>query len=62
MAALAVRAFPSGERFKLERIAEGFNLVNRLHVADVNPLYTEAGTVTAAFDPRQFQFGLKLGW
>ncbi|HXQ25287.1 MAG TPA: TonB-dependent receptor [Candidatus Acidoferrales bacterium] len=56
------RTFPLGERFKLEGIAEVFNLINRFNVADVNPLYTEAGTPTAAFDPRQFQFGLKLSW
>ena len=60
--ALPARAFLLGERFRLEGIAEVFNLVNRFNVADVNPLYTEAGTVTAAFAPRQFQFGLKLGW
>jgi hypothetical protein len=25
-------------------------------------LYTNAGQPTSAFDPRQFQFGLKLTW
>jgi len=36
--------------------------VNRFNVADVNPLYTQAGTPTAAFDPRQLQVALKLNW
>jgi hypothetical protein len=31
-------------------------------VADVNPLWDKAGTPTAAFDPRQFQFALRLAW
>ena len=39
-----------------------FNLINRFNVADVNPLYTQAGTPTAAFDPRQFQFGLRISF
>jgi hypothetical protein len=28
----------------------------------VNPLWTDAGRATAAYDPRQFQLGLKLHW
>ena len=32
------------------------------NVSDVNPLYTEARQPTAAYDPRQFQFALKLSW
>jgi hypothetical protein len=39
-----------------------FNVVNRFNVADVNPHYTQAGTPTAAFDPRQLQLALKLRW
>ena len=39
-----------------------FNFINRFNVADVNTLYTQAGTPTAAFDPRQIQFGLRLTW
>jgi hypothetical protein len=31
-------------------------------VADVNVLFTQAGVPTSAFDPRQFQFALKLTW
>ena len=46
----------------LEGIVDIFNVVNRLNVADVNPHYTQAGTPTAAFDPRQLQFALKLRW
>ncbi|HEX7288849.1 MAG TPA: TonB-dependent receptor [Candidatus Angelobacter sp.] len=51
-----------GDRFKLDGIADVFNIINRFNVADVNSLYTQAGQPTAAFDPRQFQFGLKLTW
>ncbi|HET8666920.1 MAG TPA: hypothetical protein VFM10_03000, partial [Terriglobales bacterium] len=50
------------ERLGLEAIADAFNLINRFNVADVNPLWTDAGRATAAFDPRQFQFALKLAW
>lgn len=51
-----------GERLSLEGTADIFNLVNRFNVSDVNSLYTVAGQPTAAFNPRQFQFGLRLGW
>ena len=50
------------DRLKLEGLVDVFNLVNRFNVADVNSLYTEAGQPTAAFDPRQFQLGLRLRW
>jgi hypothetical protein len=50
------------ERVKLEGIVDMFNFINRFNVADVNSLYTSAGTPTAAFDPRQFQFGLRISW
>jgi len=50
------------ERLKLEGSMDVFNFINRFNVADVNSLYTEAGQATAAFDPRQFQFGMKLSW
>jgi hypothetical protein len=50
------------ERLSLDAILDIFNLVNRFNVADVNPLYTQAGTPTAAFDPRQLQVALKLSW
>ncbi len=51
-----------GDRIKLEGIMDAFNFINRFNVADVNSLYNEAGQATAAFDPRQFQFGLRLSW
>ncbi|HEU5401410.1 MAG TPA: TonB-dependent receptor [Terriglobales bacterium] len=50
------------ERVKLDAIMDGFNLINRFNVADVNPLWDQAGKATAAFDPRQFQFALRLSW
>jgi Carboxypeptidase regulatory-like domain/TonB dependent receptor-like, beta-barrel len=51
-----------GERVMLNGIMDVFNVANRSNVADVNPLYTQAGAPTAAFDPRQLQFALKLSW
>ncbi len=62
------RKFYLNERWNLEVIADGFNLLNRNNVADVNPLCDpssgscSAGQPTAALDPRQFQFALKLSW
>jgi hypothetical protein len=62
------------ERLKLNVIAEGFNLFNRFNEAAVSPQFTDVNAfgkmsggsylsrATAAFDPRQFQFGLKLLW
>ena len=68
------RAIPITERLKLNVIAEGFNLFNRFNEAAVSPQFTDVNAfnkregnrylsrATAAFDPRQFQFGLKLAW
>ncbi|HEX8720911.1 MAG TPA: TonB-dependent receptor [Pyrinomonadaceae bacterium] len=69
------RTIPMGERFRLEVIAEGFNLFNRFNEAAVSPRFEDVNLVgdrasngrfrsrsTAAFDPRQFQFGLKLNF
>jgi hypothetical protein len=63
------RRIPLGERFKLDLIADSFNLFNRLNVAAVNQLCDplagatcSAGQSTAAYDARQFQFALKLSW
>ena len=56
------RSFSINERMKLEGMVDMFNFINRFNVADVNTLYTEAGQPTAAFDPRQFQFGLRVSW
>ncbi|MCA1578414.1 MAG: TonB-dependent receptor [Acidobacteria bacterium] len=66
---------PLGERVRLELIAEGFNLFNRFNEAAASPFIDDvrgfnqrAGNgryysrPTAAFDPRQFQFGLKLNF
>ena len=63
-----------GERFNLDVIAEGFNLFNRFNEAAASPLFSDVNLEnervggkyrsrsTAAFDPRQFQFGLKLNF
>ncbi|MGA7559191.1 MAG: carboxypeptidase regulatory-like domain-containing protein [Terriglobales bacterium] len=51
-----------GERINMDFIADMFNIANRYNVAAVNPLFTLAGQATAAYDPRQFQFALKLNW
>ncbi|MFN2517020.1 MAG: carboxypeptidase regulatory-like domain-containing protein [Pyrinomonadaceae bacterium] len=69
------RAVRLGERVRLDLIAEGFNLFNRFNEAaaspfidDVKAFQQRAGNgryfsrPTASFDPRQFQFGLKLSF
>jgi len=62
------RKIAIGEKLNLELIADGFNMLNRLNVSDVNPLCDptsgtcSAGTPTASFDPRTFQFALKINW
>ncbi len=48
------------ERVGLDAIVDMFNIINKNNTSDVNLLYSEAGRATAAFDPRQFQFGLRL--
>jgi hypothetical protein len=61
------RRFRLTERVGLDLFADGFNLFNRANFGVPNntfgsgttPLAT-FGQPTAAFDPRQFQFGLKL--
>lgn len=62
------KLYPS-ERWNVEFIADGFNLFNRFNVGDVNPLCDPtnpaaclAGQPTAALDPRQFQFALKINF
>ena len=63
------RHFRISERFGLDVLAEGFNLFNRANLgvpnntfgSGVSPLPT-FGQPTAAFDPRQLQFGLKLSF
>jgi hypothetical protein len=62
------RKFYFSERWNLEFITDIFNIANRFNVGDVNPLCNPvagsctAGEPTAALDPRQFQFALKLNW
>ena len=51
-----------GERFNMDLIADMFNIANVYNVAAVSPLLNYAGQATAAYDPRQFQFALKLNW
>lgn len=63
------RRFRFSERVSLDVLAEGFNLFNRSNYGVPNntfgsgtvPLAT-FGQPTLAFDPRQFQFGLKLNF
>ncbi|HET9410159.1 MAG TPA: carboxypeptidase regulatory-like domain-containing protein [Candidatus Sulfotelmatobacter sp.] len=50
------------ERFGLDLIADMFNIANKMNVAAVSPLFTNAGQATAAYDPRQFQFAMKFSW
>ncbi|HET6979975.1 MAG TPA: TonB-dependent receptor [Pyrinomonadaceae bacterium] len=69
------KLIPIGEKLRLELIAEGFNLFNRFNEAAASPFITDVSGFalraengrffsrpTAAFDPRQFQFGLKLNF
>jgi len=51
-----------GERYNMDFITDMFNIANRYNVAAVNPSMFSAGQATAAYDPRQFQFALKLNW
>jgi hypothetical protein len=63
------RRFRLTERVDLQLLAEGFNVLNRANFGvpnntfgtGVNPLPT-FGQPTAAFDPRQFQFGMKVSF
>jgi len=50
------------ERFSADFIVDMFNIANKYNVAAVNPLFTFAGQPTAAYDPRQFQFAMKVNW
>jgi hypothetical protein len=63
------KRIPFGERFKLDLIADAFNLFNRTNIAAANQTCDPsagttclAGQPTAAYDARQFQFALKLIW
>ena len=70
-----MRAIRLGEHLRLDVIAEGFNLFNRFNEAAASPFFSDINTFntrsanghffsrpTAAYDPRQFQFGLKLNF
>jgi hypothetical protein len=67
------RSIRFSESMRLELIAEGFNLFNRFNEASASPNYRDVNAFgqrdkkgryysfpTAAYDPRQFQFGAKL--
>jgi hypothetical protein len=69
------RAIRFGERFRIDLIAEGFNLFNRFNEGSATPLFTDVNAFgeragngryysrpTAAYDPRQFQFGAKFSF
>lgn len=69
------RSIRFGERYRLDIIAEGFNLFNRFNEASASPFFDDVNAFgqragngryysrpTAAYDPRQFQFGLKLNF
>ena len=63
------RRFQLTERVDVQLLAEGFNVLNRPNFgvpnntfgSGINPLPT-FGQATAAFDPRQFQFGMKVSF
>jgi len=50
------------ERFSADFIVDMFNIANKMNVSAVSPLFTNAGQATAAYDPRQFQFAMKINW
>ncbi len=56
------RAFTFSHEIALQLTADIFNLINKNNTLDVNLLYTAAGTPTAAYDPRQFQFGARISF
>ncbi|MBK8150222.1 MAG: TonB-dependent receptor [Acidobacteria bacterium] len=69
------RAIRFGERFRIDLIAEGFNLFNRFNEGSASPTYQDVNAFgqragngrffsrsTAAYDPRQFQFGAKFSF
>jgi Carboxypeptidase regulatory-like domain/TonB dependent receptor len=56
------RAFTFPHEIGLQVTADIFNLINKNNTLDVNLLYTAAGTQTASYDPRQFQFGARVSF
>jgi hypothetical protein len=70
-----LRSVRFGERYRLDLIAEGFNLFNRFNEAAATPFFDDVNNFnqragngryysrpTAAYDPRQFQFGIKFNF
>jgi hypothetical protein len=70
-----MRGIRFGESVRLDLIAEGFNLFNRFNEAAANPDFRAVNAFnqragngryysqpTAVYDPRQFQFGIKLNF
>jgi hypothetical protein len=63
------RSFRITERVGLQLLAEGFNVLNRANLGVPNNTFGAGSTPsptfgqpTAAFDPRQFQFGMKVSF
>ena len=56
------KRIPFTERVSADFIVDMFNIANKYNVAAVSPLFTNAGQATAAYDPRQFQFAMKVNW
>jgi len=63
------RTFRITERVGLQLLAEGFNVLNRANFGVPNNTFGSGvqplpafGQPTAAFDPRQFQFGMKVSF
>lgn len=68
------RAIRFGEKVRVDLIAEGFNLLNRFNEGSASPFFRAVNTTaersggkyfsrsTAAYDPRQFQLGIKINF
>jgi hypothetical protein len=63
------KQFRVGEGFRIETLAEGFNLLNRANYLFPNNVWGTGATPratfgrpTAASDPRQVQLGLRVSW
>jgi len=57
------RAFRLGERWRVQALVEGFNVLNRVNRQLPNNVAGPAlGRATAAGDPRQVQIGLRVSW
>ena len=69
------RVIRLSERVRLDLIAEGFNLFNRFNEGSASPFLDDVNAFnqraangryysrpTASFDPRQFQFGMKINF